>query len=161
MNNLKPFLYLIILLFFNNSGYTPVYSKKNNEDLIAISVKNIKNRPGQILRNSLMNKINPENKRVISKYRLTIEISESQNNLAYRQDMSATRTDLEIDAKYILTNIKNGNILIDSSTKSISSFDVVESVYATIVAEKDAREKSLQDISDQIYTTLIIFFKNN
>ena len=108
-----------------------------------------------------MNKINPENKRVISKYRLTIEISESQNNLAYRQDMSATRTDLEIDAKYILTNIKNGNILIDSSTKSISSFDVVESVYATIVAEKDAREKSLQDISDQIYTTLIIFFKNN
>ena len=27
--------------------------------------------------------------------------------------------------------------------------------------EKDAREKSLQDISDQIYTTLIIFFKNN
>ena len=75
--------------------------------------------------------------------------------------MSATRTDLEIDAKYILTNIKNGNILIDSSTKSISSFDVVESVYATIVAEKDAREKSLQDISDQIYTTLIIFFKNN
>ena len=52
-------------------------------------------------------------------------------------------------------------ILIDSSTKSISSFDVVESVYATIVAEKDAREKSLQDISDQIYTTLIIFFKNN
>ena len=133
----------------------------NNEDLMAISVKNIKNRPGQILRNSLMNKINPENKRVISKYRLTIEISESQNNLAYRQDMSATRTDLEIDAKYILTNIKNGNILIDSSTKSISSFDVVESVYATIVAEKDAREKSLQDISDQIYTTLIIFFKNN
>ena len=161
MNNLKPFLYLIILLLFNNCGYTPVYSKKNNEDLIAISVKNIKNRPGQILRNSLMNKINPENKRVISKYRLTIEISESQNNLAYRQDMSATRTDLEIDAKYILTNIKNGNILIDSSTKSISSFDVVESVYATIVAEKDAREKSLQDISDQIYTTLIIFFKNN
>ena len=108
-----------------------------------------------------MNKINPENKRVITKYRLTIEISERQNNLAYRQDMSATRTDLEIDAKYILTNIKNGNILIDSSTKSISSFDVVESVYATIVAEKDAREKSLQDISDQIYTTLIIFFKNN
>ena len=161
MNNLKPFLYLIILLFFNNCGYTPVYSKKNNEDLIAISVKNIKNRPGQILRNSLMNKINPENKRVITKYRLTIEISESQSNLAYRQDMSATRTDLEIDAKYILTNIKNGNILIDSSTKSISSFDVVESVYATIIAEKDAREKSLQDISDQIYTTLIIFFKNN
>mgnify|MGYP001494458928 CR=1 FL=1 len=75
----------------------------------------------------------------------------------------AASKDAEISI--LLSSITNGldygNILIDSSTKSISSFDVVESVYATIVAEKDAREKSLQDISDQIYTTLIIFFKNN
>ena len=69
MNNLKPFLYLIILLFFNNCGYTPVYSNKNNEDLIAISVKNIKDRSGQILRNSLLNQLNPEKERVIIKYK--------------------------------------------------------------------------------------------
>ena len=55
--------------------------------------------------------------------------------------MSATRTDLEVTAKYFLKNAKNDEIILKEETKSISSFDVVESVYATIVAEKDAREK--------------------
>ena len=74
--------------------------------------------------------------------------------------MSATRTDLEITANYLLTDIKNGEILIKETTASTSSFDVVESVYATIVAEKDAREKSLNVLSDNIFTNLVIFFKN-
>ena len=55
---------------------------------------------------------------------------------------------------------KNENILIKEEIKSTTSFDVVESVYATLIAEKDAREKSLQVISEDIFTNLVIFFKN-
>ena len=123
-------------------------------------MKNIKDRSGQILRNSLLNKINPERERVIYKYRLIVEMSESKSSLAYRKDMSATRTDLEITANYFLSDIKNENILIKEEIKSTTSFDVVESVYATLIAEKDAREKSLQVISEDIFTNLVIFFKN-
>ena len=89
-----------------------------------------------------------------------VELSESMSDLAYRRDMSATRADLRVTANYLLTEIKSGEIILKQETKSISSFDVVESVYATIVAEKDAREKNLQVISDDIITNLVIFFKN-
>ena len=51
-------------------------------------------------------------------------------------------------------------ILLKQEAKSISSFDVVESVYATLIAEKDVREKNLKVISNDIYTNLVIFFKN-
>jgi LPS-assembly lipoprotein len=127
---------------------------------LSISVQNIKNRPGQILRNTLLNQLNPERERVITKYRLIVEIFESKSSLAYRRDMSATRTDLKVTANYLLKDIKNGEILLKQEAKSISSFDVVESVYATLIAEKDVREKNLKVISNDIYTNLVIFFKN-
>ena len=147
---------------FTCCGYEPIYSKNINinKELLSISIKNIKNRPGQILRNTLLNQLNPERERAIIKYRLIIKIIEEKTSLGYRRDMSATRQDLKITAEYLLKNAKNEEIILDQETSSVASFDVVESVYATLVAENDAREKNLQIISDDIYTNLVIFFKN-
>ena len=66
----------------------------------------------------------------------------------------------ESNTHTLLKDIKNGEILLKQEAKSISSFDVVESVYATLIAEKDVREKNLKVISNDIYTNLVIFFKN-
>ena len=162
MKKVRLFFCFIVFFIFTSCGYEPIYSKNanTNKELLSISVQNIKNRPGQILRNTLLNQLNPERERVITKYRLIVEISESRTHLAYRKDMSSTRTDLEITANYLLKDIKNGEILLKQDVKSISSFDVVESVYATLIAEKDVREKNLKVISNDIYTNLVIFFKN-
>ena len=162
MKKVRLFFCFIVFFIFTSCGYEPIYSKNptTNKELLSISVQNIKNRPGQILRNTLLNQLNPERERVITKYRLIVEISESKTSLAYRRDMSATRTDLKITANYLLKDIKNGEILLKQEAKSISSFDVVESVYATLIAEKDVREKNLKVISNDIYTNLVIFFKN-
>ena len=162
MKKVRLFFCFIVFFIFTSCGYEPIHLKNanTNKELLSISVQNIKNRPGQILRNTLLNQLNPERERVITKYRLIVEISESRKDLAYRKDMSSTRTDLEITANYLLKDIKNGEILLKQEAKSISSFDVVESVYATLIAEKDVREKNLKVISNDIYTNLVIFFKN-
>ena len=162
MKKVRLFFCFIVFFIFTSCGYEPIYSKNanTNKELLSISVQNIKNRPGQILRNTLLNQLNPERERVITKYRLIVKLSESQSSLAYRRDKSATRTDLDVTANYLLKDIKNGEILLKQEAKSISSFDVVESVYATLIAEKDVREKNLKVISNDIYTNLVIFFKN-
>ena len=153
------------MFFFiiTSCGYQPIYSKNinTNDDLLSISVSNIKDRSGQILRNFLTNQLNPENKRIITKYRLTVEIYESRTDLGYRRDMSATRSDLKNTAKYNLLDVKKGKVIIENELNSISSFDIVDSVYATNIAEKDARKKNLQVISDNIFTNLVVYFKNN
>ena len=76
MKKFKIFFILIIFSLFSNCGYEPVFSKNTevNDQLLSISVINIKDRSGQILRNSLLDKINPEDKRVITKYQLEIQI---------------------------------------------------------------------------------------
>ena len=162
MKKIRLFLSIIIFFIFTSCGYEPIYSKNVglNKELLSISVKNIKDRSGQILRNSLLNQLNPEKERVIIKYKLTVEISESRSDLAYRKDMSATRADLRVTANYLLKDIKNGEILLKQEAKSIASFDVVESVYATLIAEKDVREKNLKVISNDIYANLVFFFRN-
>ena len=162
MKKVRLFFCFIVFFIFTSCGYEPIYSKNpnTNKELLSISVQNIKNRPGQILRNTLLNQLNPERERVITKYRLIVEISESRKDLAYRKDMSSTRTDLEITANYLLKDIKNGEILLKQDVKSISSFDVLESVYATLIAEKDVREKNLKVISNDIYANLVFFFRN-
>ena len=58
-----------------------------------------------------------------------------------------------------LKNLKEGNVVLKGESKSISSFDVVESVYATLVAEKDAREKSLKILSDEIFSYNIMIYQ--
>ena len=162
MNKIKFLLITITLLFLSNCGYKPIYSStnKNNEKLLYVSVKNIKDRPGQILRNNLSKKLNPQNKKTIPKYYLFVEFSESKQGLGYRKDMSATRTNLVMNVEYNLKNINDGEILLKRSTEAISSYDVVESIYATIVAEKDARIKGLKIISDTIVNELAIYFNN-
>ena len=113
MKKIILFLYLIVFFIFTGCGYESIYSKNvyKNKDLLSISVKNIKDRSGQILRNSLLNNLNPDRERVIKKYKLIVEISESKSSLAFRRDMSATRTDLEITAKYSLDDIKKGETI--------------------------------------------------
>ena len=147
---------------FSSCGYEPIYSKNisTNKKLLSISVKNIKDRTGQILKNFLLNQLNPDGERVIIKYRLAIEITEGKSDFAYRRDMSPTRRNLEITAKYWLNDIKKGETILQQESTSISSFDIVESVYANLIAERDARKKNLKVISDDIYINLVIFFKN-
>ena len=150
------------MFFLNlNCGYEPIYQKNTeiSQNLLSVSVKNIKDRPGQILRNLLINKLNPEGQRVIKKYNLIVELSESKTELGMRQDMSATRTDLQISVKYTLRDLTNSKIVLEGNKKSVSSYDVVESVYATLVAEKEARKKGIEVLSDDIFLDLAVFFR--
>ena len=119
----KFFLITITLLFFSNCGYKPIYSStnKNNEKLLYVSVKSIKDRPGQILRNNLSKQLNPQNKKAISKYYLFVEFNENKEELGYRKDMSATRTNLVINVNYNLKNINDGETISLPSVLEVST----------------------------------------
>ena len=162
MKKIKFFLIIFSLFFFSNRGFEPIYSShnKNNEELLHISVKNIKDRSGQILKNDLAKKLNPQNKKKITKYYLFVDLVENIEEMGIRKDMSATRANLVINVNYNLKKINDGETILKGSTKAISSYDVVESIYATIIAEKDARIKGLKTISDTIVNELAIYFNN-
>ena len=162
MNKINLFIKIVLILLLSNCGYTPIYSNSNfkNKELQAISVKNIKDRSGQILKANLSDQLNPEGKKTLAKYYLEVKLSEGKESLGYRRDMSATRSNLILTVKYDLKDIKGGTSILKSSIEATSSYDIVESLYATIIAEKDARNKGLKIISDKIINEIAVFFNN-
>ena len=104
--------------------------------------------------------MNPQNKKTITKYYLFVDLVENIEEMGIRKDMSATRAHLRINAEYKLQTVKDGEIILKSSTEALSSYDIVESIYATIIAEKDARNKGLKIINDSIINELAIYFIN-
>jgi len=163
MNKIKLFVKLVLILLLSNCGYSPIYSNSNlkNKELQAISVKNIKDRSGQILKANLTDKLNPNGKKSLTKYSLEVVLSEGKETIGYRRDKSATRSNLILNVEYDLKEMKGGTSILKKSILVTSSYDIVESLYATIVAEKDARNKGLKIISDNIVNDLAIFFKKN
>ncbi len=160
MNKFKFFVKLLLILLLSNCGYSPIYSNSNlkNKELQTISVKNIKDRSGQILKANLIDQLNPTGKKSLIKYSLEVFLFEGKETIGYRRDMSATRSNLILNVEYDLKEIKGGTSILKNSTLVTSSYDIVESLYATIMAEKDARNKGLKIVSDNIVNDLAIFF---
>ena len=154
------FVKLVLILLLSNCGYSPIYSNSNlkNKELQTISVKNIKDRSGQILKANLIDQLNPTGKKSLIKYSLEVFLFEGKETIGYRRDMSATRSNLILNVEYDLKEIKGGTSILKNSTLVTSSYDIVESLYATIMAEKDARNKGLKIVSDNIVNDLAIFF---
>ena len=88
------------------------------------------------------------------------DLVENIEEMGIRKDMSATRSHLRIKAEYKLQTVKDGEIILKSTIVALSSYDIVESIYATIIAEKDARNKGLKIINDSIINELAIYFIN-
>ena len=160
MNKFEFFVKLLLILLLSNCGYSPIYSNSNlkNKELQTISVKNIKDRSGQILKANLIDQLNPTGKKSLIKYSLEVFLFEGKETIGYRRDMSATRSNLILNVEYDLKEIKGGTSILKNSTLVTSSYDIVESLYATIMAEKDARNKGLKIVSDNIVNDLAIFF---
>ena len=61
-------------------------------------------------------------------------------------------------AKFVLTDISKNNTLFSSSVRSVGSFNVVESDFAAITAEKNTMKRVSQETANKIFDSLVVFF---
>jgi len=159
----KCILFILVIFIFNNCGFEPLYVVKDGINLSVlesqIEIKNINGRTGQILRNSLLEKLGSEANRnkTIS---LDIVLNKSIVPLAFRRDKTVTRFNVIIDAEYTLKNLENGKVMTSGTSSSIASYSVVSSEFANLSAAKDAEERAVLDLSKNI-SRLIGFYLIN
>jgi LPS-assembly lipoprotein len=78
--------------------------------------------------------------------------------LGIQQDASSAYGKLSITATFSLTESKTGKTLFEDTQKSTSGYTIVDSEYASLKAEQDAREKVLRQLNEQITRRLSLFF---
>jgi len=158
-------LWLGSALLLAGCGFHPLYADHARSgfdaDLASIKVSSIADRQGQVLAIALRDGLNPRGARVETRYTLDVKVTSGVEDLGLRPDGTASRREVTMTAKFTLKDAKKPNddkaIVLQGTTHSVSSFDVLADNYATVVAEHSAEERTVQDIGDDILTRLQLY----
>lgn len=92
-----------------------------------------------------------------ARYRLDVELDDNIVGLGIRGDRAVTRERRSLRARYRLTDLSTGQVVLDATAGSDAGIDVVSSEYATVAAEQTAAERLSEVVADQIVSRLGLF----
>ncbi len=145
-------------------GYQPLYKRADNTSIRStlenIHIKPIADRVGQELRNSLYDALSPRGVSPTPQWELSIHLSESTQHISLEQSSFSTRANLVITANYALSGLSD-ELGHSGNAQAISSYNIVDSDYANLIAERDARSRAVQSLSNDIRRQLAVWFRNH
>ena len=144
-------------------GYEPLYGDKGgvetSAELATIRVDPIKDRVGQLLRNQLLDTLNPMGEPSKPAYRLLVEVTETKQELAVRKSELATRSNMLFTANYRLTRFGSEGAVLSRSSSVSASYNLLNNDFANLSSEADARERGVRELSQDIARQLSLFFR--
>lgn len=153
---------LAALVLLGACGFRPLYGSKEKgaaaAELAAVEIKPIADRAGQQLHNLLLDRINPRGRPAKPRYVLKIRLTQGIERLAVRKTAFSTRANLRLIAAFALAPAGGGEVLVSGTSLAISSYNILDSEFATLTSEKDARSRATGQLAEDIRTRLAVFF---
>lgn len=159
-------LILFGLLALSACGFQPLYGQRGMsggnvvDEFAQVRIAPIAERAGQMLYNELRDRLNPRGKPANPRFLLAITLVETRQELAYRGDETATRANMDLVATYVLRRaVAEGDggenqVVTEGVARITTSYDILESQFATIVSIDDARARAVRTLSDDIQARL-------
>jgi LPS-assembly lipoprotein len=85
-------------------------------------------------------------------------MSESSQGVALQNDATITRYNNRMQAKYVLSDT-SGTLVTEGTQSELSSYNVVQSPYATLAGEQDSSKRAAQDMAERIQLELGVWFR--
>lgn len=144
-------------------GFQPLYGGVVGDirrlELSQISVTPMQSRIGSNLRNALLDRLTPEGEPPYPQYRLDLKLTEQREGVAIQDDASVTRFNYQLIAQYELFDLGIGEVIHKGTARSVAAYNVADSEFATLSAQRDATERAAQDLSNQIELRLALYFE--
>ena len=159
-------LFLISTLFLSACGFSPVYgtysdsaAKTETSNVLSqVRIAPLPDREGQYLRNALIDRFYKNGYPASPDYQLTVgKLNEKKTAFDITVESEATRYQLKISTSLDLIDLKNGENVLKRSLNAVSSYNVLESEFATRVSEQNAREAILNDIARQVEQQIALY----
>lgn len=156
---------LILCLTLISCGFSPMYgsssagntSVKFTLDQVEIAI--IPDRSGQFLRNELIDRFYSSGYPVNPKYRLVVEpIRENIRDFDITVEAEATRQQIKLDSQMELIDLQTNQQVLKRGLTAITSNNILESEFSTLITEQSAREAALNDLARQIERQLALHF---
>ncbi len=158
----RLFLPVAALGLLASCGFAPVYGSHETrgptaEALNDVFIDNIPDHEGQILRNNLIDRMYGKGRPAAPQYHLALKIHDTVADLGIQADSTSTRTMLDTSVDYDLMDMKD-KIILHGTAHSITSFNKLANQYGSLAADESARERTLNEVSDQIVNRLSLYF---
>ena len=158
-----PALVLILaLVVLGACAVEPLYGSRAGKGqgggAAAIEILPVKDRIGHIVRNHLIDSLTPKGQPRQPDYRLTLSIRQSKTPLLIQLDDHATRFNLTLRATFSLAD-RNGVEVYKDSARATGSYNVVDSSFATVTAQRDAAEEAARVLSEDILTLILLYLR--
>lgn len=151
-------------------GFRPLYRKNASDpgvtrELAQIKIMNVRaeeaeyDRLGQQMQNLLRRRLTPDGAPQRPRYLLESELRVSRARTGIQITEEATRARLTVNSEFMLKDAATKAILYRGTEQSVNSYNVADSQFATLSAEKDAASRAVREISDSIRIRLAIFFE--
>ena len=162
MSLFRTFAPIFVVLLLGACGFRSLYGTDATRDppgdLATIEVNPIADRLGQRLRNNLLDLLNPRGRPANPRYFLTVQLDQSTQRLAIEKDAFATRANLRLLANFSLHDQDSREIVLSGKSLMVSSYNILDSEFATLMAEKDAKARAARELAHDIRTRLAAFF---
>lgn len=151
-----------LLALLSGCGFRPLYGEQGAiggaaEKLDQVAISNIPDRPGQILRNLLIDRFHQNDRGNRTPYRLDAQILASEQKLALRQDASAERAQLVLNVPFRLIENATGRTVFEGRSRSYIPYNVLEERYAGLATLDHAYNRGLTEISDEITARVAMY----
>ncbi len=149
-------------------GFQPVYMPTASgnagvaqRELAAINVELIPDRPGQLLRQALQERLETTGNGVARRYDLTVNFWISGEGIAIQQDNTATRIRSIGNANWILkAEDPTRTTLIGGSARAVDAQNILDTQYFAADLENETVQKRLANaLADQITMQLAAYFR--
>jgi LPS-assembly lipoprotein len=153
---------IVLALTVAGCGYHPLYGKHANSvstaELGKIYISPIPNRDGQILRNFLIEGLNDNDQPGYPTHTLTVNLAIQSTGIALSRDNTTSRTNITAIANFVLVDASTNKQVLKSVARGTTSYDVLQSDYATLVSREDAVNRTLREVADEMRIRLSVYF---
>jgi hypothetical protein len=141
------------MLLAEGADDTPVRA-----ELAAIEIRGLDGRLGYLLRNALLDELNPQSLPVPARYVLNVRVRSRAQALGIQLDSTVTRYNLTVYAAFQLRAKDGDAVLLNSSLDRISSYNVSREPYADLIASQTAERRAAELVGTGIGTLLASYF---
>ncbi|MCC7015957.1 MAG: hypothetical protein IT564_01990 [Rhodospirillales bacterium] len=156
---------LLLPVLLAACGFEPLYGRAADKDVPTdfafIQIEPIKDRVGQMLHNQLRDAINPRGAPAKPRYYLKVQLSETVQDTAIQRTAFAVRANLVLTASFILHDAATRGSIFSGSAVSTAGYAYQTADHGTLTAEKDARERAVRDLAEEIRVRLGVYFKRS
>jgi LPS-assembly lipoprotein len=154
---------LLSVLVLAGCGFRPLYGTGGADSTVAddfasIKIDLIADRTGQQLHNHLLDLLTPRGRPSTPLYLLKVTLSERKSRVAIKSTGLATRTNVRVEAKFVLLDIATGELLTNGSARTLSSYNLTDSEFSNLTAEQDSLSRASRVIATDIRSRLGAYF---